>query len=165
MRQKLLLKIFALSLILVFTCPAPVTALSAGADGDTEVEAGSEVAELFTLINTSREEDDRSRLYYCEDLSAVARSHAKDMIARDYFSHRCPDGNGVSQRVRDAGIAFTRLGENLAGHTCVMGAHGMIMRSRGHRAITLGAYDRVGLAVVRGGRYGTMIVQIFAGTE
>ena len=37
-------------------------------------------------------------------LSEVALAHSRDMVARNFFSHYNPDGEGPVQRVRNAGI-------------------------------------------------------------
>ncbi len=122
----------------------------------------AEEQQVLQLIDDARREHKLAALTYCPELSEVAERHAHDMIERDFFSHRCPDGHTAGQRLRDAELSYRRIGENLAGHTRVQGAHDMLMQSPGHRAMITGDFDRVGLAVVRGGRYGMIMIQLFA---
>lgn len=68
----------------------------------------------------------------------------------------------TARRANKGGIRFTRLGENLAGNSDLADAHRMLMNSPTHRANILDpSFQRIGLAVVRGGPYGYMIVEEF----
>lgn len=118
--------------------------------------------ELLSLVNAEREEGELGPLALCPELSRVARLHAEEMIELDFFGHLSPVTGSPANRVRRAGLLYLRVGENLAGNATVSGAHRMLMLSRAHRANLLNpGYEHLGLAVVRGGRYGLMIVQLF----
>lgn len=118
--------------------------------------------ELLSLINGEREEQDLQPLTLCFELCGVARLHAEEMIDLGYFGHRSPKTGSPGDRVRRAGLSYDSVGENLAGNTSVSHAHQMLMLSRAHRANLLNPdYGHLGVAVLRGGRYGLMIVQIF----
>ncbi len=47
-------------------------------------------------------------------LIRVARAHSEDMVRRHYFDHEDPDGHRVGDRVTAAGIAWSKVSENLA---------------------------------------------------
>ena len=84
------------------------------------------------------------------------------MIQNGYFGHISATDGTPARRANRGGIRFTRLGENLAGNSDLADAHRMLMNSPTHRANILDpAFQRVGLAVVRGGPYGYMIVEEF----
>jgi uncharacterized protein YkwD len=53
-------------------------------------------------------------LLHSEALARVARAHSRDMAQRGYFGHEAPDGRGPADRVRDAGIAYAKVAENVA---------------------------------------------------
>ncbi len=120
--------------------------------------------ELLSMLNDARQQQDLSPLQPSHRLAEIARSHAEEMIELDYFSHRSPKRGSPAARVRDAGVDTCRVGENLAGNTCVSHAHEMLLASRAHRANMMNtSYEFVGIAVVSGSRYGKIIVQLFAG--
>lgn len=118
--------------------------------------------EMLALINGEREREGLSPLTLKEELTAVALAHARDMILRDYFSHLTPENLSPAQRLERAGISFNVMGENLAGGSSVDRAHELLMKSPGHRDNILDArFREAGIAVVRGGRYGLMMVMLF----
>ncbi len=47
-------------------------------------------------------------------LSAAAQQHAQDMSARGYFSSTTPEGQGVGQRLTQAGYVWAKASENIA---------------------------------------------------
>lgn len=115
------------------------------------------------LVNTAREEQGLQVLAISAELTQVAREHAMEMIELGYFGHRSPTTGAPRDRVRQAGLSPVKIGENLAGHTSAPGAHEILMNSRPHRGNTLGAsHEIAGIAVVNGGPFGMMIVQVFA---
>lgn len=124
--------------------------------------ATSAEATLVKLINEAREEAGLERVRRNEDLDRVAAAHAREMAALRYFSHISPRTGSAGQRVGAAGYTFSYLGENLAGHTDVKDAHRMMLESPSHRGNILrpGPVE-AGIAVIRGGDYGLMIVELF----
>jgi len=119
--------------------------------------------ELLSHIDAARVQHDLGSLAVCLDLSEVAKAHAEEMIEKDYFSHRSPETGTPGARVRRAGLSYRSVSENLAGNSQVEAAHRMLMESPPHRANLLStSHEVVGVAAVRGGRYGMMIVQMFA---
>lgn len=117
---------------------------------------------LASLINREREEHSLQPLALDGDLCEVARGHAIDMIKAGYFGHVSPDGTSLSTRLSRANIAFRKAGENLAGHRSVALAHDMLMESPTHRGNVLDReFETVGVAVVSGGPYGMIVVEVF----
>ncbi len=134
-----------------------------GAEATAECLLSDLERKMLTLVNTAREEQDLPVLAMSAELTWVAREHAMEMIDLGYFGHRSPTTGSPRDRVRQAGLSPVKIGENLAGHTSGPDAHEMLMNSPPHRANILDAtYEIAGMAVVQGGPYGMMIVQVFA---
>jgi uncharacterized protein YkwD len=120
--------------------------------------------QMLFLINSEREERGLTTLELDEELTKAALAHATDMIERDYFSHWTPEKLSPADRLRQAKIPFRIMGENLAGNTSVNHAHGMLMESPSHRDNILNEkFGKVGIGIIKGGRYGYMMVMIFKG--
>ncbi|MGE5579021.1 MAG: CAP domain-containing protein [Bacillota bacterium] len=123
----------------------------------------NDTARLLALVNEARAAASLPSLEIDEDLCEVAMAHAKDMALSGFFGHVSPNNGTLAARARKAGVSAGRLGENLAGNTSVADAHEMLMRSPSHKGNILDKhFTRIGIAVYRGGRYGLMIVEVFA---
>lgn len=124
-------------------------------------EPNREERQLLDLVNESRLEHGLEPVRLDDRLSLVARDHALEMIRLDYFGHISPQNGSPGSRVKEAGISFISVGENLAGTPDVGAAHRALMKSPGHRLNIL-RDDAVvaGFAYVPGGPYGAMIVEI-----
>lgn len=117
---------------------------------------------MFELVNEERGRLGLDSLSLNERLSLVARSHAKDMWERRYFSHYSPDGDDVGDRLEDEGVLFLLAGENLALAPTTQTAHIGLMNSQGHRENILEAnFKKVGIGVIDNEIYGKMFVQVF----
>jgi len=70
-----------------------------------------------------------------DKLHKAAYDHSADMLARDFFSHTNPDGEGPSQRIAEVGYIWSSWGENIAAG-CPSPEDVMAgwMDSAGHRA-------------------------------
>lgn len=122
--------------------------------------------EVERAINRLRVQHGRAPLVPSETLIEVARAHSGDMVRRDYFDHADPDGGRPADRVGKAGIAWTRVTENIAMNT---GAADPVekavqgwMDSPGHRANILdpeATHTGVGLAEREDG--GVVFTQVF----
>lgn len=105
-------------------------------------------AKAVELMNADRRANGLSDLKVSSSLTAVARSHAQDMVDRNFFSHTNPDGEGLTDRLSQAGISYSAAGENIAENTSVSAAETSFMNSSGHRANILNAnYTTVGIGV------------------
>lgn len=117
---------------------------------------------MFKLVNEERRKRGIPELIWKSELVPVARAHATDMWKRHYFGHISPDGKDVGDRLKEAGIAYTIAGENLALAPTVQTAHQGLMNSEGHRENILDTrFHSVGVGVIDNGYYGKMFVQVF----
>ena len=118
--------------------------------------------QMFNLINEERKQRGLNELIIHEGLVKVARLKSRDMIDRGYFAHQSPTYGSPFDMMKNAGIAFTYAGENLAGASTVARAHTSLMNSSGHRANILNVnYTHVGIGIVDGGPNGKMFTQMF----
>lgn len=67
-------------------------------------------------------------------LERVARTKAKDILDRSYFSHQSPTYGSPFDMVRAFGVSYRAAGENIAGDQTVSAAHQSLMNSPGRRA-------------------------------
>lgn len=74
--------------------------------------SGSAASYALALINASRSAYGFAPLRLDSALSAVAQAHATDQVVNNYFSHNSLSGMTPEDRMRAAGISFTRGGEN-----------------------------------------------------
>lgn len=129
--------------------------------GELVVDERAE-GEMLSLVNEERSKVGLTALVWDPEAAAVARSHARDMWEREYFSHISPDGTDVGDRLDEAEINYQIAGENLALAPTTRIAHTGLMESTGHRENILGTdFGKVGIGVINNGVYGKMYVQIF----
>jgi uncharacterized protein YkwD len=92
-------------------------------------------------------------------LRKAAVGHSDDMVARRYFSHDEPDGDGMSDRMRRVGYIRPgdgySVGENIAWGTANLATaaeiHEAWMNSAGHRAnILRRSFKEIGIGIVLG---------------
>jgi uncharacterized protein YkwD len=100
-------------------------------------------------------------------LTETARQHSADMIARGYFDHDDPEGDGPSDRIEDNGVTnWNFVGENITTYPAAEAAHLSWMESDGHRANILEAGFRwvgQGEAPSRSGPYTTQVFATYFG--
>ncbi len=90
---------------------------------------------VLELVNEERAKQGLSPLTWHEGLANVARAHSQDMNDRRFFSHDNPDGQSPFDRIKAAGIAYTRAAENVAaGQKTPEEVMQGWMNSAGHRA-------------------------------
>jgi len=131
---------------------------AAAADCDAPAEADAVVCE----VNRARTDRGLEPVVRDRRLHRAAAAHARDMVAREYFSHVTPEGEGLSDRLRQAGYISGRVpwhvGETLAWGRRRMATPAAIveawMRSPSHRRIILGRYDEIGVGVADGDPFG-----------
>jgi uncharacterized protein YkwD len=66
------------------------------------------------LINTTRVNNGLNALTPNQMLTDIARSRSSDMIARNYFAHYTPGGKNIFNVLKENGVNYTIVGENLA---------------------------------------------------
>lgn len=142
-------------------CAVVVLSRATPVRSDSPLEA--EAAELLRLINEDRSRAGLEPLEPDQALSQVALVHARDMMEHGYFGHVSPRTGSPAARAARAGIRFKVLGENLARAASVQQAHKALMASPPHKANVLRAeFRRVGIAIVPGGRWPVLVVEVFA---
>ena len=121
-------------------------------------------AQAFVMLNEARIRNGVPPIEAHQALTEQARLKAQDMVENNYFAHRSPTYGTAGNMVRQAGIPFSALGENLSGAGNVQQAHVQLeYSSKGHRQIMLNPnYNYVGIGVVRTiATPGVTMVQIF----
>jgi uncharacterized protein YkwD len=118
--------------------------------------------QLFDLVNEERVQLGFGALVWDERLVPVARSHSEEMFTLKYFSHDSPVTGSPFDRLKAAGVTYSRAGENLAFAQSVSVAHRALMQSPGHREnILRPEFTRIGIGVMNAGAYGRMVTQLF----
>jgi uncharacterized protein YkwD/uncharacterized membrane protein required for colicin V production len=122
------------------------------------------VAELqmFDLVNEERTAAGLKALTWDDRLVPVARRHSEEMFRLKYFAHQSPVSGSPFDRLKAAGITYSRAGENLAYAQSVSVAHRGLMQSQGHREnILRPEFTRIAIGVISAGPYGRMFTQLF----
>ena len=123
--------------------PVPILMglLALGACGDDPI--GPEMARVsdpavqafVEEVNAYRGTVGCEPLTWRSDVAAVAQGHSEDMVARDYFDHRTPEGLSPFDRLHEAGISFSRAAENIAyGYPTASAVLAGWLGSPGHKA-------------------------------
>lgn len=115
--------------ICLMACLNGASALACTAPPPVELEIH------LAAVNAERAKAGRAALQLSPELVRVAQTHACDMAQRRYFSHTSPDGRGMMDRARRAGLTgLCAIGENIAqGQPDVPTVVAGWMRSPGHR--------------------------------
>jgi len=147
-------------LLLALTASPALAAPCASAD--RAPAQGADRARLATLclVNVERRRRGLPRLRQERELQRAAQRHARDMVARRFFSHVSPGGAGLTARIRAASAYLDRargfrLGENLAwaptGAATPRAIVRSWLRSPGHRRTMLDPrFREMGLGVALG---------------
>lgn len=142
------------------------TGSSTGTTGTTTTTSSANVTaaeqKAVELMNADRRANGLSNLTVSSAVTAVARSHAQDMVDRSFFSHTNPDGKTFTDRLKAAGISYSAAGENIAMNQSVEAAETSLMNSSGHRANILNSnYTTVGIGVAYDSKGNIYVVQDF----
>src|SRR3954454_21914853 len=163
--RTLLFKRSALPLLLLTTAaagasPASAATVCASADGPTAQASTVALANAaLCLVNQERTSRGLKALKANRRLARAARTHAGDMVAKNYFSHDTLGGGDFVDRIRNAGYVkprvFPSLGEDLAWGSGALGTPREIvagwMNSPGHRANILSRkFHEAGMGVAFG---------------
>jgi len=119
---------------------------------------------LLTKTNTARAKENLASLTINVELTIAAQNRAKDMLARDYWSHTSPTGETPWDFITQAGYSYINAGENLArGFTNVDVVLQAWLNSPTHRANVLNdLYTDVGFAVLEGKMNGQDTILVVA---
>jgi uncharacterized protein YkwD len=157
-------------LVFAFACPLWV-ASAAGRDGAplpraSARAAASVEASIRGCANRQRESRGLRALQHDSALDRAAELHARRMLAKGFFDHQDPAGDGPADRVkRYAKRRYVIIGENIAaGYESVGAACREWMNSPEHREnILRSRFTRIGAGYASGSRhYGRYYVQVFA---
>jgi len=131
-----------------------------------ESELQNDVADeqrMVVLVNAERAKVGAPKLTMDAGMVAVARAHSRDMLLRQYFSHLTPEGLTAGGRLLQAGIDFTKAGENIAYAPDLTAAHEGLINSPGHRQNILDpSFHRIGIGIIATDTWGMMFTQDFA---
>jgi uncharacterized protein YkwD len=153
---------FAVSSVATLATPRLVDAWSGGSFSSSSERA------LVSMTNRSRAAAGLRSLRIDSTLTSVARWRSKDMIERDYFSHRIPGYGSVFKKLDSKGYCYKVAGENIGWNTypdddATAAIHRMFMDSSGHRANVLGrAWDVIGVGAYKGSDGKKMWTVLFA---
>ena len=155
-----------LPLVLALGCLVMATT-AAGRSGGSKVRTSSSVEEsIRDCANRQRQARGMRHLEHDRALDRAARLHARRMLAKGFFEHEDPSGDGPADRVkRFAKRRYVIVGENIAaGYESAGAACRGWMDSPGHRAnILRSSFTRVGGGYASGSKgYGRYYVQVFA---
>lgn len=131
-------------------------------------------ARALELVNQTRREQGLSPVQLGPEVNEAALAHARDMLKRDYYSHRSPEGNSVQDRYIAAGGSKWRLtAENIARCADCISVPNAQMVERLHRGwmespehrrnILRRGLTHFGFGIVSSREQGEYAVQVFAG--
>lgn len=73
--------------------------------GKPRMHVSSLEKKIHVLVNHERQKQGLQPLAWDDSLAAIARTHSKDMTARNYFAHDSPEGYDFSYRYKQASYA------------------------------------------------------------
>lgn len=118
--------------------------------------------QMLDLLNEERTAAGLRALIWDDRLLPVARQHSEEMLRLKYFAHQSPMSGTPFDRIKKAGIMYSRAGENLAYAQSVSVAHRGLMQSPGHREnILRPEFTHIAIGVISAGPYGRMFTQLF----
>lgn len=144
-------------------CPVQKSAPQQSAQ-PSQTNIAQDEAKAVALLNADRKKQGLPPLIADARLSQVARRHAADMVAKNFFDHTNLQGQSPFDRLAADGIEFQAAAENIAQNHDVVNMQAGWMKSPGHRANILNAqYTHVGIGLCPG-KNGTLYgVQVFTG--
>jgi len=92
---------------------------------------------IVELINAERRLRGLKELVYSKEVSKVSRSHSENMAKNRFFSHFSPFTGSPSDRMKNAGIEFSKVSENIAMGDNADEIHALLMDSPAHKCNVL----------------------------
>jgi uncharacterized protein YkwD len=137
---------------------AATTAVKTCGGGSISLKANEK--RIFGLHNATRVNNGLKPLCVDPRLTKAARSHSREMIEKDYFSHSSYNGESVGQRLKRFGYQRSVYSENIAGGSGTYGNPDSTFRrwmnSSGHKSNILdGKFRPVGVGTHTGSYKGT----------
>ncbi|HUK76482.1 MAG TPA: CAP domain-containing protein [Thermoleophilia bacterium] len=161
------------TLILVCLCmlvAAAVETTGALQTAGATVRLTSSEKSVLALVNHARTSRGLHSLRVRGALEKAARSHSRDMVARDYFSHNSASGAAFSSRLRafgysPSGCSSWCVGEIIGYSSSSRAARSVFrawMESPGHRSVILTrSFRDVGVGAAKGTFCGMSGVSMF----
>lgn len=104
---------------------------------------------MAELVNKDRMDEKLPPLKYSERLADVARSHSKDMVENDLYSHDSPRTGNQADRIFAAGIPCRASAENIVVDEDIYKGEVTLMNSPGHRKnILRPKFTHIGIGIV-----------------
>jgi len=117
--------------------------------------------QMLQLINSERKSKGLEPLKWHSELAGVAKLKSDDIVTNNYFAHNSPTYGNFYSMVRNAGISYSQVGENLAKARDINKAHIMLMGSEGHRNNILSSnFTHIGIGITNESN-GIVITQLF----
>lgn len=69
--------------------------------------------DLLRAVNSERSQEGLAPLEADPGLTRLAREYSRRMAREQFFSHTAPDGDTLADRVQEADIRYSMIGENL----------------------------------------------------
>jgi uncharacterized protein YkwD len=112
----------------------------------------TEIRDFIRRVNALRQSIGCPELKWDDRIAAVAQSHSRDMVERNFYSHINPDGKDPFDRLDEADIPFSAAAENIAsGPKTGKEAYLIWLNSPSHRQNMLDCrFLRHGVGRVRG---------------
>ncbi|HXV26912.1 MAG TPA: CAP domain-containing protein [Candidatus Paceibacterota bacterium] len=140
--------------------PAPTVAPPAATPAPAPA---SQEQGLVAAMNAERSSRGTAALVPDATLNGLARAHAQDMAAKNYFSHTSPDGTTFQMRIAASGYSFATAAENIGLASSWTSIVPNWMNSEGHRNNILNAvHTRVGTGTAVGAYQGNQVVYAVA---
>ncbi|HKL80054.1 MAG TPA: CAP domain-containing protein [Mobilitalea sp.] len=103
--------------------------------------------QVFDLTNSIRARNDLPLLAWSSSAAKASEKHSFSMAENNFFGHICPNGKSPGDRLREAGVSYRNIGENIiAGYgTAILSSHSWF-NSPDHRGNILNAeYKSLGV--------------------
>lgn len=121
----------------------------------------SDEQRIIDQVNQERIKNGKQPLQVDYTLVSLAKKKSYDMATNSYFSHVSPTYGTVYSMLDQAGVSYSRAGENIAQTGDLNRVHSLFMNSSGHKANILhSGYTHIGVGIAkRGTSY--YVTQIF----
>jgi len=121
---------------------------------------------MVNLVNRDRANTGLQKLTVNEKLTKIARMKAKDMADKGYLGYTSPTYGRTTEMLNSAGVKYITMSENIVAAYSIEPAHRTLMEYSRQRSNILNPdFQEVGVGVVKSGRYGYIIVEIFLETK
>jgi uncharacterized protein YkwD len=161
---RLIGRLMAIGIVVTVLAVWPAVVLAAGGGAPAPQSLSLDEERAVALVNADRAAQGLPPLRVNMTLVVLARDYAQDMINRNFWGHKSPEGEEFTDRMVRYGVKFLSAGENVARNTSVDAAHRALMNSDGHRANILHkAFTEVGIGVRYGDAGEVYVVQEFVG--